>query len=79
MHFLNNAIIASYLYVITRKGELTKEAMDDSLHMGYPAILMTILLIIILYALFKEFKKESMRIGAALMEDTISNPGERLG
>lgn len=72
MHFLNNAIIVTYLYTLTAKGSLTKEAFDDNLHIGYPAFAIALVLIIVLYKLFSAFKKESMILGADKIDNTFS-------
>ncbi len=72
MHFINNAIAVTQLYVITRSSKLTKETMDDNLHLGYPSILISLFLIAVLYFFFKEFKKESERIGATAIDNTFS-------
>lgn len=72
MHFLINAIAVTQLYVMTRNGKLTKEALEDNLHVGYSAILIVFITVLVLYVLFTAFKKESVRIGAATIDNTYS-------
>ncbi len=69
MHFLNNGLAVTQLYIVTRSGKLTKEALDDDFHFGYSSFLIAFLAIAVLYVLFKSFKKESKNIGA----DRINN------
>ena len=72
MHFLNNGIAVTQLYIITRSGKITKEALDDNFHLGYTSILVTFFAIVILYGLFKSFKKESEKIGADKIDNMYS-------
>jgi membrane protease YdiL (CAAX protease family) len=72
MHFLNNGIAVTQLYIITRSGKISKESLDDNFHLGYTSILVTFFAIVILYGLFQSFKKESEKIGADKIDNTYS-------
>jgi len=72
MHFLNNGIAVTQLYIITRNGKLSKEALDDNFHLGYTSFIVAFFLIVLLYALFKSFKKESEKIGADKIDNMYS-------
>ncbi|MDE3236118.1 MAG: CPBP family intramembrane metalloprotease [Bacteroidota bacterium] len=54
LHFINNGISVTVLYLSTKDGKIAKDAMDDSfpLYIGVVAIAL-------LYVLFKKFKEES--------------------
>lgn len=55
MHFLNNAVGVTQLYLISRKGSLTAQSMgDDTVPLLYG-----IIALIILFGVFRYFKKES--------------------
>lgn len=75
MHFLNNGIAVTQLYIITRGGKMSKESLDDNFHLGYTSFLVTFFAIVILYGLFKSFKKESEKIGADKI-DNMYSPGD---
>lgn len=72
LHFLNNGIAVTQLYIVTRNGKLTKAALDDDFHFGYSSFLIAALAIVILYVLFKAFKKESITIGADKIDNMYS-------
>jgi membrane protease YdiL (CAAX protease family) len=78
-HFLNNGIAVTQLYILTRSGKNIKEVMnDDSLPFvppGYStaiaAFVILALGIFIMQILFKEFKKESIRLGVDKIDNTV--------
>lgn len=84
-HFLNNGIAVTQLYIISKNGKIPKESLDDNMPFfsGTPSAITTILLVIlgisIMIPLMKNFKKESVRIGADKIDTTFSpsnNPFE---
>jgi len=84
-HFLNNGIAITQLYAMSKNGKIPKEALDDNMPFfsGTLSVLPTILLvaagIFALIPLMRAFKKESKRIGADTIDNTLSpsdNPFE---
>ncbi|HJV18385.1 MAG TPA: type II CAAX endopeptidase family protein [Sediminibacterium sp.] len=57
MHFLNNAIVVTQMYSLTRMGKPIQQAMDESMPVWY-----SVIAIAILYYAFRLFKKESKQI-----------------
>lgn len=57
MHFLNNAIVVTQMYFLTRMGKPIQEAMDESMPVWY-----SVIAIAILYYAFRLFKKECNQI-----------------
>ncbi|MDD2793226.1 MAG: CPBP family intramembrane metalloprotease [Sediminibacterium sp.] len=57
MHFLNNAIVVTQMYFLTRMGKPIQQAMDESMPIWYGAIA-----IAILYYAFRLLKKESKQL-----------------
>jgi membrane protease YdiL (CAAX protease family) len=72
MHFLNNGIAVTQLYILTRSGKISKDSLDDNFHLGYISFIVTIFAIAILYGLFMSFKKESKIIGADKIDNMYS-------
>jgi membrane protease YdiL (CAAX protease family) len=54
MHFLNNAIVVSQIYLLTRMGKPVKEAMDESM-----PVWLGVIALVLLYYVFTLFRKES--------------------
>ncbi|MFZ2783576.1 MAG: CPBP family intramembrane glutamic endopeptidase [Sediminibacterium sp.] len=57
MHFLNNAIVVTQMYFLTRMGKPIQQAMDESMPLWY-----SVIAIAILYYAFRLFKKESKQL-----------------
>lgn len=57
MHFLNNAVVVTGLYLLSRSGKLTEKSMQDD---NYP-VFVGIIAIIGVLALFVMFKRECMK------------------
>lgn len=57
MHFLNNAIVVTQMYFLTRMGKPIQQAMDESMPVWY-----SVIAIAILYYAFRLFKKESKQL-----------------
>lgn len=57
MHFINNGIVVTGLYLISRKGELTEKSLQDD---NYP-VYVGILALLTVFALFVFFKRESVK------------------
>jgi hypothetical protein len=60
MHFLNNGLIVTQLYIVTKQGKSIEKAMDEKI-----AVWWGIIGLVILWFSFKAFKKHS---------PTLSNP-----
>ena len=57
MHFLNNGIVVTGLYMMSRKGALTEKSLDDD---NYP-FYVGIFALLTVFALFVYFKRESVK------------------
>jgi membrane protease YdiL (CAAX protease family) len=71
-HFLNNGIAITQLYIVSRNGKLSKDALDDNFHLGYSAIWVTLATAAVLYLVFKIFKKECEKNGDDKIDNTYS-------
>ena len=56
-HFLNNAVVVTGLYLLSRSGKLTEKSLEDE---NYP-IYVGIIAIVAVFALFTFFKRESIK------------------
>ena len=56
-HFLNNAIVVTGLYLLSRSGKLTEKSMEDE---NYP-VYVGVIAIVVVFALFVFFKRESIK------------------
>ena len=56
-HFLNNAVVVTSLYMLSRSGKLTEKSMQDD---NYP-VFIGLLAIIAVFALFTFFRRESIK------------------
>ena len=66
-HFLNNAVVVTGLYLLSRSGKLTEKSLEDD---NYP-VYVGILAIVAVFALFTFFKRESVK------NTVITQDGER--
>ena len=66
-HFLNNAVVVTGLYLLSRSGKLTEKSLEDD---NYP-VYVGILAIVAVFALFTFFKRESVKT------TVITQDGER--
>ncbi len=57
LHFLNNALVVTQLYIMSQKGKPVDKTLDESIPMWWG-----ILALAVLIALFRSFKKESGRV-----------------
>ena len=73
MHFLNNGLIVTQLYIVTKQGKSIEKAMDEKI-----AVWWGIIGLFILWFSFKAFKKHKLerpdlRIGRAQCRDLGTN------
>ncbi|TKK67701.1 CPBP family intramembrane metalloprotease [Ilyomonas limi] len=61
-HFLNNAVVVTSIYMLSREGKLTAESMRDETYPVYVGILA----IIAIFALFVFYKRECMNVVPAI-------------
>ena len=54
LHFLNNAVVVTQLYIVTRQGKSIEKTLDESMPIWWGVIAL-----VVLYLLFKSFQKES--------------------
>ena len=66
-HFLNNGVVVTGLYLLSRSGKLTEKSLEDD---NYP-VYVGILAIVAVFALFTFFKRESVK------NTVITQDGER--
>jgi len=64
-HFINNGFAVTAMYVMSRKGKLSPESMDDRFPIWFAAAAAAIIV-----ALFMAFVKESKRTGAYAIDNT---------
>jgi membrane protease YdiL (CAAX protease family) len=69
LHFLNNALVVTQLYIMSQKGKPVAKTMDESIPMWWG-----ILAVAALIVLFRSFKKESVRVLAAKEQSIHSSP-----
>jgi membrane protease YdiL (CAAX protease family) len=60
LHFLNNALVVTQLYIMSQKGKPIDKTIDENIPMWWG-----LLAFVVLVALFRSFKKESARVLAA--------------
>ena len=65
-HFLNNAVVVTSLYMLSRSGKLTEKSLDDD---SYP-VYIGFIAIVAVVALFVFFKRESIRTLLVTNNDT---------
>ena len=80
-HFLNNGIALTQLYILTKSGKNIKEVMNDnslpfisseqSATTTVFAIIMLVIGVFIMRILFREFKKECVRLGVNEIDNTV--------
>ena len=63
-HFLNNAVVVTSIYMLSREGKLTAESMKDETYPVYVGILA----IVAIFALFVFYKRECMNVLLAVTE-----------
>ncbi len=66
MHFLNNAVVVTGLYMLSRSGKLTEKSMQDD---NYP-VFIGIIAIVGVLALFVLYKRECMKTVSVTHDDT---------
>ena len=71
-HFINNAVVVTSIYSLSREGKLTAESMKDE---SYP-LYVGIMAIVSIFALFVFYKRECMRILPVTVADDLSNDQE---
>ncbi|MEO8174045.1 MAG: CPBP family intramembrane glutamic endopeptidase [Sediminibacterium sp.] len=69
LHFLNNALVVTQLYIMSQQGKPVAKTMDESIPAWWG-----IVALVILIALFRSFKKESTRVIAAADRSIHSSP-----
>jgi membrane protease YdiL (CAAX protease family) len=69
LHFLNNALVVTQLYIMSQKGKPLDKTMDESIPMWWGILALAVLIV-----LFRSFKKESVRVLAAKEQSIHSSP-----
>ncbi|MEO7531219.1 MAG: CPBP family intramembrane glutamic endopeptidase [Sediminibacterium sp.] len=69
LHFLNNALVVTQLYIMSQKGKPVEKTMDEKIPMWWGIIALAALVIF-----FRSFKKESTRVLAAKQQMIHSSP-----
>lgn len=69
LHFLNNALVVTQLYIMSQRGKPVDKTMDENIPMWWG-----LLALVVLVALFRSFKKESARVLAAPGPSVHSSP-----
>lgn len=72
LHFLNNALVVTQLYIMSQKGKPIDKTIDESIPMWWG-----ILALAVLIALFRSFKKESARV-LAKAESAVHSSHENI-
>ena len=69
LHFLNNAVVVTQLYIVTRQGKSIEKTLDESMPIWWGVIAL-----VGLYLLFKSFRKESELLLLAKEKSIHSSP-----
>ena len=69
LHFLNNAFVVTQLYAVSRQGKPIQKTMDESMPIWWGAIAL-----LVLWILFRTFKKESVLVLAEKEQLIHSSP-----
>lgn len=69
LHFLNNAFVVTQLYAVSRQGKSIQKPMDESMPLWWGAIAL-----VVLWILFRTFKKESVLVLAEKEQLIHSSP-----
>ncbi len=68
-HFLNNAVVVTSLYILSRNGKLNEESLKDE---NYP-LYIGIFAIIAVFALFVFYKRESLKVTSASTDESMAD------
>lgn len=69
LHFMNNALVVTQLYVTSRQGKPIEKTMDENVPVWWGAIA-----VILLLMLFRSFRQESERVLTAKEQSIHSSP-----
>ena len=77
-HFLNNAVVVTGLYMLSRSGKLTEKSLEDE---NYP-VYVGLIAIVAVFALFTFFKRESVKTAVVTQDGVreeyeLDNPFEK--